>query len=100
MQLRITSVPGDGIGPEVTLQAVRVLEEVTEGFGHDLELDEKEIGGAALAKFGTPLPESTIQSNAERRRSIRIRPTTASRSASSPIENCTKPAPCSAISPK
>jgi 3-isopropylmalate dehydrogenase len=62
MQLRITSLPGDGIGPEVTLQAVRVLEEVTEGFGHNLELDEKEIGGAALAKFGNPLPESTIQS--------------------------------------
>ena len=41
MQLRVTSLPGDGIGPEVTLQAIRVLEEVAGGFGHDLELDEK-----------------------------------------------------------
>jgi 3-isopropylmalate dehydrogenase len=61
MQLRITSLPGDGIGPEVTLQAIRVLEEVVEGFGHDLELDEKEIGGAALVAHGNPLPECTIK---------------------------------------
>ncbi|MFZ0685689.1 MAG: 3-isopropylmalate dehydrogenase [Terriglobales bacterium] len=62
MQLRVTSLPGDGIGPEVTAQAICVLEEVTDGFGHDLELDEKEIGGVALTKFGNPLPDSTIQS--------------------------------------
>jgi 3-isopropylmalate dehydrogenase len=61
MQLRVTSLPGDGIGPEVTSQAISVLEEVSSGFGHDLELDEKEIGGAALAKFGNPLPDSTLQ---------------------------------------
>ncbi len=61
MQLRVTSLPGDGIGPEVTSQAIRVLEEVADGFGHDLELNEKEIGGAALAKFGNPLPDATIQ---------------------------------------
>jgi 3-isopropylmalate dehydrogenase len=61
MQLRVTSLPGDGIGPEVTLQAIRVLEETVSGFGHDLELDEKEVGGAALAKFGDPLPPLTIQ---------------------------------------
>lgn len=60
MQLRVTSLPGDGIGPEVTLQAIRVLEEVADGFGHDLDLDEKEIGGAALAEFGDPLPPATI----------------------------------------
>jgi 3-isopropylmalate dehydrogenase len=61
MQLRVTSLPGDGIGPEVTSQAICVLEEVASGFGHDLELDEKEIGGAALTKFGNPLPDSTIK---------------------------------------
>src|SRR5882672_6216965 len=61
MQLRVTSLPGDGIGPEVTLQAIRVLEEVGAGFGHDLDLDEKEIGGDALTKTGNPLPESTIE---------------------------------------
>ena len=61
MRLSVTSLPGDGIGPEVTSQAICVLEEVASGFGHDLELDEKEIGGVALTKFGNPLPDSTIQ---------------------------------------
>jgi 3-isopropylmalate dehydrogenase len=62
MELRVTSLPGDGIGPEVTSQAICVLEEVASGFGHELELDEKEIGGTALSKFGNPLPDSTISS--------------------------------------
>jgi 3-isopropylmalate dehydrogenase len=61
MQLRVTSLPGDGIGPEVISQAICVLEEVATGFGHELELDEKEIGGVALAKFGNPLPDATVQ---------------------------------------
>jgi len=61
MQLRVTSLPGDGIGPEVTSQAICALEEVAAGFGHDLQLDEKEIGGVALTKFGNPLPDSTLQ---------------------------------------
>jgi 3-isopropylmalate dehydrogenase len=62
MQLSITSLPGDGIGPEVTSQAVHVLKKVAHGFGHDLRVEEREIGGAALAKFGNPLPDSTIKS--------------------------------------
>jgi 3-isopropylmalate dehydrogenase len=61
MELRVTSLPGDGIGPEVTSQAICVLEEVADGFGHDLELDEKEIGGVALEKCGNPLPDATLQ---------------------------------------
>ncbi len=61
MQLRVISLPGDGIGPEVTSQAICVLEKVADGFGHDLELDEKEIGGVALERFGNPLPDATIQ---------------------------------------
>ncbi|MGA9930341.1 MAG: 3-isopropylmalate dehydrogenase [Terriglobales bacterium] len=61
MELRVTSLPGDGIGPEVTSQAICALEEVADGFGHDLELDEKEIGGVALEKCGNPLPDATLQ---------------------------------------
>ena len=61
MQLRITSLPGDGIGPEVTTQAIRVLEEIASAFGHDLLIEEKEIGGAALSKSGNPLPDATIK---------------------------------------
>jgi 3-isopropylmalate dehydrogenase len=62
MKLRITTLPGDGIGPEVTSQAVRVLKEVADGFGHDLKIEQKEIGAEALNKFGNPLPEATVES--------------------------------------
>ncbi len=61
MQLDVTSLPGDGIGPEVTSQAIRVLDGVAARFGHELSIDEKEIGGAALKQFGNPLPDSTLQ---------------------------------------
>jgi len=61
MRLRVTSVPGDGIGPEVVTQAMGVLRKVADDFGHQLELNEREIGGAALTEFGNPLPDSTIQ---------------------------------------
>jgi 3-isopropylmalate dehydrogenase len=62
MQLRVTSLPGDGIGPEVTRQAIDVLREVANVFGHTLELEEKNVGGAALTASGDPLPEDTIES--------------------------------------
>jgi 3-isopropylmalate dehydrogenase len=62
MRLRIISLPGDGIGPEVTTQAIRVLREVASKFGHTIEVDVKDIGGAALTKFGNPLPDGTLQS--------------------------------------
>ncbi len=61
MRLSVTSLPGDGIGPEVISQAIRVLKSVADGFGHELKLQEKEIGGAALTKYGNPLPDSTIR---------------------------------------
>jgi len=61
MELRITSLPGDGIGPEVIIQAIRILEAACGGFGHDLKLNEKEIGGAALTAHGNPLPDTTLQ---------------------------------------
>ncbi len=60
MILKLTILPGDGIGPEVTEQAVLVLHAVAEGFGHQLQLQTKLIGGAALAVANDPLPADTI----------------------------------------
>src|ERR1700693_2234017 len=62
MLLKITILPGDGIGPEVTDEAVRVLENVARGFNHQLSLNWKEIGGAALLKSNNPLPDDTLHS--------------------------------------
>ncbi len=60
MQLKLTILPGDGIGPEVTEQAVLVLQAVADGFGHQVELQRKAIGGAALTVANDPLPADTI----------------------------------------
>ena len=60
MILRLTILPGDGIGPEVTEQAVRVLEIVASRFGHQLQLQRKNVGGAALAVDNDPLPADTL----------------------------------------
>jgi 3-isopropylmalate dehydrogenase len=60
MNLRILVTAGDGIGPEVTNEAVAVLREVAEQGGHTIQIDEKRIGGVAIVKDGTPLPKDTL----------------------------------------
>lgn len=60
MQARITVLPGDGIGPEVIAQATGVLHKVAASFGHDFHMEEALIGGIAIDKTGTALPEETM----------------------------------------
>ena len=60
MKLRIAVLAGDGIGPEVTREALLVLKAVAEASGHDLALTEGLIGGVAITAEGTPLPQKTI----------------------------------------
>jgi 3-isopropylmalate dehydrogenase len=59
MQLNILILPGDGIGTEVTCEAVRVLERVAQKFRHTLQLSEGLLGGVAIHKTGTPFPKET-----------------------------------------
>jgi 3-isopropylmalate dehydrogenase len=61
MRIHLTVLPGDGIGLEVTEQAVLVLEAVARAFGHPIELQHKLIGGAALIAANDPLPADTIE---------------------------------------
>src|SRR4029078_12508396 len=60
MKARITTVPGDGIGPEVTAEAIRVLETVAAIQGYRFEFEEHAIGGVAIKKFGSALPRTTL----------------------------------------
>lgn len=53
-------LPGDGIGPEVTHQAVQILQAVGTRFGHTFTLDYGLIGAAAIFEEGVPLPEDTL----------------------------------------
>jgi len=59
-QYNIAWLPGDGIGPEVTNEAVAVLREVALLRGHMLEIDARRIGGIAIVQDGTPLPAETL----------------------------------------
>jgi len=58
---RIAVLPGDGIGAEVTREAVRVLEAVAKHAGVGLELEQGIIGGGAIDAHGSPLPEATLR---------------------------------------
>ncbi len=60
MKLKILVTAGDGIGPEVTCEAVAVLQEVASLGGHKLEIGEERIGGVAIVRDGTPLPAATV----------------------------------------
>jgi 3-isopropylmalate dehydrogenase len=59
MKLNILVLPGDGIGPEVTREAVRVLEHVAKKWKHELHLTEGLLGGIAIHKTGGPFPDET-----------------------------------------
>lgn len=56
----IAVIPGDGIGPEVTSSAVKVLKAVSEKFRFELNFSEYKAGGCAIDEFGIPLPEATL----------------------------------------
>ena len=60
MHARITVLPGDGIGPEVTREAVACLEQVAQLHGHDFSFQTFKMGGCALDAFGVPLPPETL----------------------------------------
>ena len=60
MTKKILILPGDGIGPETTAEAVKVLRSFQETGLLDIELSEAPIGGAAIDEHGAPLPEATL----------------------------------------
>jgi 3-isopropylmalate dehydrogenase len=61
MKYKITLLPGDGIGVEVTASAVSIMKLVGEKFNVDFEFDEQLIGGSSYDKFGNPLTDETLE---------------------------------------
>ena len=57
---QIVVLPGDGVGPEVTREAVRVLKHVASVFGHEFRFTEYQIGGRSIDVHGTPLAAETL----------------------------------------
>ena len=57
----IAVLPGDGIGPEVMNQAMKVLEAVRNRFDMRITTSQHDVGGIAIDRQGTPLPQSTVE---------------------------------------
>jgi 3-isopropylmalate dehydrogenase len=61
MNLKIAVLPGDGIGPEVTEQAIKVLNAIAINFNHTVSYTYADVGAIAIDNPNDPLPETTLQ---------------------------------------
>lgn len=61
MKYKIAVLPGDGIGPEVTEQAVGIIQAVGKKYGYEFDMQEGLLGGCAIDAHGVPLPEQTLE---------------------------------------
>jgi len=61
VQFNLAVLPGDGVGPEVTNEAIKVLQTIGKRFGHSFNLDYGLVGGVAIDETGTALPADTLK---------------------------------------
>ena len=61
MVKNIAVIRGDGIGPEIVGEAIKVLDRIGELYGHTFNYTEADMGGCAIDKYGDPLPESELK---------------------------------------
>ncbi len=59
-RFKIAVMEGDGIGPEIVAEGLKVLNEVARRFNHEFEYEKVYVGGCAIDKFGEPLPKSEV----------------------------------------
>ena len=60
MNKTIAVIRGDGIGPEIVNEAIKVLDKVAEKYGHTFTYDDVDMGGIAIDKWGDPLPQAML----------------------------------------
>ena len=60
MKLKIAVLPGDGIGPEVTNQAIKTLKAIASEFNHSFTFTNADVGAIAIDKYNDPLPDDTL----------------------------------------
>lgn len=60
MEKKIAVIRGDGIGPEIVAEAIKVLDAVAAKYGHSFTYDEVDMGGVAIDKWGEPLPRAML----------------------------------------
>ena len=61
MNYKIAVLPGDGIGPDVMEQGIKVLKAISKKYNHKFDLDYQLMGAVAIDKTGNPLPEETVE---------------------------------------
>lgn len=61
MSYKVAVIPGDGIGPEVIEESVKVLKKIGEKYNYNFEFEYASAGGCAIDEFGIPLPEKTLE---------------------------------------
>ena len=61
MDVNIALLAGDGIGPEVMAEALKVMDAAAKKFGFTVTRDERLVGGAAIDAVGVPLPDATVE---------------------------------------
>ena len=61
MNLNITCIPGDGIGPEIVAEAKKVLDKVSDVYGHEITYKDILMGGASIDVYGVPLTDEAIE---------------------------------------
>ncbi|MBQ8893317.1 MAG: 3-isopropylmalate dehydrogenase [Clostridia bacterium] len=61
MNKKITVLPGDGIGPEIVAEAIKVLNKVADQFGHSFEYTYVDIGGCSIDKYGVPITDEGMK---------------------------------------
>ena len=61
MEKNIALIRGDGIGPEIVGQAVRILDRVAQLYGHSFRYTDVDMGGNAIDRWGDPLPEEMLE---------------------------------------
>ena len=60
-EFKIAVLPGDGIGPDIIQQAIRIIEVIGEKYDHTFVLKEALLGGVAIDSAGVPLPRQTLE---------------------------------------
>lgn len=60
MNKTIAVIRGDGIGPEIVSEAIKVLDKIAEKYGHTFTYDDVDMGGVAIDKWGDPLPQAML----------------------------------------
>ena len=60
MEKNIVVLPGDGIGPEIVAQAVKVLDKIAEKYSHKFNYEYVDIGGCSIDKYGVPITDENM----------------------------------------